>query len=1010
MKRLIALFLAIATAAVLLFGSWWFLWAQPAAAIVDHTRQNTPESAAPEEEEEAVPAQAGAAGGTDPNTAVLNPNVQIFFGQDATNVYSAITGTAFDADGRLQITLNTTGAGAFAQLESGDLFFIDGDETALFQGAYIGKVAQTQADENGNTVLTVESATMDEAFDALNVDIQATLTEDSLISLEAVEGVDLQMQQDALGVYDTLEGGSNLPAPEPVSAEELAASTTTPEGQQKKLDEVQRSAQADTESVAMTGASATTEAVPLTADFTPVTPAPAKEDHSNMVGADISVGKEGIVASVEIDLAKVFGLKKTLSDGGGESGGEKQDANDAMMDSLEEGSLTHDLKQLQKASKEDPSCKIKGKIAITDLSCDLKSDWALAYLSETPLTLGFKQLGVDYSSNLLYDINFTGTLKDYSIGGVKSQFSVGSWLKLEGLPYKKFPLFCVQFGAGAPIRIASYPKSNADIAQTALDQVGSLVPVVMGVVYIDTDGKVSLTYSMDYNIECSVEGTYTVVKDSQYVWQQEPGSTQKLSRSFQASAGFEADMDLHVGAALDVFFCGVNVLDFNLIKLGAEFEGKGECKCSFSDAATSDESMDPSTTGYLDAYLRFYIKAIDIGLKMKVSLSFLNQKLFTAGLDKLRWTLFDYTLFDIGIPLDTYYDPDTMSCQSMTAEDPDNIYFLTEDGEIARQSKATGFYSVLCEATMTRFVGIDKSYLYYIKPGDQNYDLCRVSKSSGITRTILTNVANVLGEDAAQLFYTDGDDKTILQGLNRSTRNSSAFASFDDEVQLIVPYQDNYYVLTQSNDIFSMMFGGGNHYYLIDSSGNLLEDLGGSPSPHELPRWSTEKNMYTSQLVGTGQLHSHATAVYWISSTSEDSVKLEAVSGWNNLGPDVCVTQDAEEGSSLPYIIRRYSAVDGQMSDVVAVHSNQAFFTLCQAEDGSWYFFDEDTDAGELYLYRMDANFGNQTLLETYSHEDIGVSLDDCGMELIAGKLIFYSITGNDNSAIGKTLLRYDIY
>lgn len=168
--------------------------------------------------------------------------------------------------------------------------------------------------------------------------------------------------------------------------------------------------------------------------------------------------------------------------------------------------------------------------------------------------------------------------------------------------------------------------------------------------------------------------------------------------------------------------------------------------------------------------------------------------------------------------------------------------------------------------------------------------------------------------------------------------------------------------------------------------------------------------MYTSQLVGTGQLHSHATAVYWISSTSEDSVKLEAVSGWNNLGPDVCVTQDAEEGSSLPYIIRRYSAVDGQMSDVVAVHSNQAFFTLCQAEDGSWYFFDEDTDAGELYLYRMDANFGNQTLLETYSHEDIGVSLDDCGMELIAGKLIFYSITGNDNSAIGKTLLRYDIY
>ena len=63
-----------------------------------------------------------------------------------------------------------------------------------------------------------------------------------------------------------------------------------------------------------------------------------------------------------------------------------------------------------------------------------------------------------------------------------------------------------------------------------------------------------------------------------------------------------------------------------------------------------------------------------------------------------------------------------------------------------------------------------------------------------------------------------------------------------------------------------------------------------------------------------------------------------------------------------------------------------------------------------MYLYRLDSNLSNQTLLQTYSSADFGVSLESCGMEQIGGKLIFYSITGDDSSASGQTLLRYDIY
>lgn len=1000
MKRLIALLLALATAAALVLGTGWYLWAQPAASIVDRTMQTTPESAAEQAAAEAA-TRVGTAGGADPNTAVLNPNVQGFFGQDATDVYNAVTATAFDEEGRLQITLNSTSL-AFAGLQAGDLFWIDGDETTLFQGPYIGKVADTRQDGTGSTVMTIENATMDEAFDALNVDIQAELTEDSLISIEAVDGVDLQMQQDALAVYDTLEGGSGLPAPEPVSEEELAQSIATAESQRQKLEALQGTSDSAA-AMAASGTADSARAVPLGSNFTPATPAPAQSDRSDMVGAEVSVKKDGIVASLEVDLSKVFGMVKAGEDSG-------KDANDKMLDTLKKGALEHDLEQLKNASESSPTCKLTGKIALTDLSCELHSDWALAYLAETPGTLGFKQLSVDYSSNLEYDVNFEGTFKNYSISGVKSQFTAGSWLKFEGLPYKKFPLFCVRFGAGAPIQITQYPNRSTGLAKTAMENVGSILPQVIGVVYVDTDGKLSLTYSMNYNLQCYVEGTYTVVEDSQKVWRNEPGSQHKLSRSVSVALGFEADMDLNIDAALDVFFCGVNVLDLNLIKFGAELDGKGELKATFSNAATSDGMMDPNLSANLNVYLRFYIKAIDLGVKMRVSLAFLGQKLLSVGSDELRWTLLDYTLHSWGTKKTTSYDKDTMVYHLMTAEDRDNVYFLTEDQKIAKQSKATGFYSILCDAKMTRFAGIDESYLYYIKPGEKNYDLCRVDKNTGITRTLRTNVANALGEDETRLFYTDGDDKTVLLGLIRETQKDTVFAAFDDEVSMLVPYQDRFYTLTQSDDPWSALFGGGTHYYLLDSSGTVLQDLGESPSPQDLPRWKTEKDRYTCRLVGTGQLHSHATAMYWIDPASQESVELEGVSGWNELGADMCVTQKADEGSELPYIIRGYSAADGHRYDVVPVHSDQAFFTLCQAEDGSWYFFDEDTDAGELYLYHMDAGFGGKTLLATYSRDDIGVSLDDCGMELIAGKLIFYSITGSDNAATGRTLLRYDIY
>lgn len=1018
-KRLMALLLTVALIAVLLAGGLFYLWRQPAAAIVDRTRQATAESAAPEQppaEGEAVPAQAGGEGGADPNTAVLNPNVQLFFGADATAAYAAVQATSVDAEGRVELILSSTAETAFSQLDAGKLFFLDGDDASLFGGAYIGKVADRRQNAEGNTVLTIESAAMDEAFDALNVDLETKLTKENLVSYEAVEGVNLQLTENLAADYAALEGGSGLTEPQPMTPEEEATAVSS-NLLQESLAAARQEQEGDTETelTNAAGMRGKTVAEPLAQESTAAASSEAKKDAEKL---NTSITDNGVVISVAIDLVDVFGsgeknkaedTKSTGDKDTGKKDGQKTQ-NDKQVEILENGGLANDWESLKKSASEGDSCELKGKIALTDIEVDFHSDWALNYLTKSPLTLGFRDLSADYKANLSFDIGLQGNMTNLSLSSINSQYSIGTTAKFQGLPYKKFPLCCLEFSTGIPIKIVNYPKGNAGIATSAFESADSFIPKVMAVLYLDTNGNVTVSYSMGYNVVYSIDGGYNVIQNFEHVWEQSKTPEVTMKRNFSAGFDFEADMDAHVGVALDMFLCGVNIVDLNLIKLGAEMEGKGQFSLTASDEASDDGGMDPSISQYLDLYARLYIKLIDFHFKFTASLSFLNQELLTVGFDEFTWTWKDYTLGEWGNKRDTYYNPDTMSVQMMTAEDQDNIYFLTEEGQIAKQSKTTGFASVLCDVTMTRFVGIDRSYLYYLKPGESNYDLCRVAKDSGISRTIQTDVVNVLGEDSTRLFFTSGSDRKALLGIDRDTRKTTTFATFENNVQVMEAYRNTYYVVTQSDDIFSQMFGGGYNYYLLDSGGNLLQEFGENPAPHDLPRWSTEKDMFTSKLVKSGQLHSTSAAVYWISSSSEDSVQIDGVSGWNNMGDDICVTQDAEEGSELPYIIRRYSAVDGHASDVVAVHSNQAFFTLCQADDGRWYYFDEDAEAGELYLYRMNADLSEQTLLATYPQEEFGVSLEKCGMDQIDGKLIFYSITGNDDSSVGTTLLRYDIY
>ena len=1052
MKKLIALLLSVLVAASIVLGGGAFLWYQPAAAIVDRTME-TAESAVPgtaaqneTAQSDAVMALAGQpggdGGGAEPNTGTLNPNVRAFIGEDATAVYSSVQATAFNGEGQLEMTLAS--GSAFAELDAGEIFFLDGDETTLFGGAYIGKVAKKNTDSSGNTVVTVENATMDEAFDALNVEIDSTLSQDNLISMEAVDGVDLQFTEDAAATYASLPGGSGLPEPVPLTQEQLDKATSR-NSLQDSLAVVETAAAekeaaenetGDTTQTDVHGKSPKTEAEPLSTGQTPPTPVPqlpaatstplalppaatstplalppastatpaptatplylptptptplmlppgstptptptAKPSLGEAVTTDVDVSDEGLVATLQVDMVKAFGIV----------------TNDALStDALDD------------VLDVDNSCTLTGKLSVTNISCDLNSDWSIDYLVDSPTTLGFKDLSMAYTADVDFDTVLDGKLA-MELKDDNSSFSIGNWFKMEGLPYKKFPIICAKFSVGAPIRIAQYPKGDAKITD-----LGSIIPEVMLVVFVDMDGNISVTYNMSYNFSCDFDDEYVVVQDFEYVLANKNGGKPDISQTFKMSFSFETDMDIHTGIALDVFFCGVSILDLNLLKVGAQLQGTGGFEMTSTSEGSTDGQMSTTSSVDLDLYTRVYLQVVDLHVMMRATLSFLDKKILSAGFDEFVWTLFDLDLFTGGVVLDTYYDENTMSVGSRTAEDSEAIYFVTETGEIGKQSKSTQFYSTLSESdSITRFVAIDDSYLYYIRPGDDAYDLCRVSKESGIIRVLKGGVANVLGQDAKRLFYLSSSDKSVIRALDRGTYLDKAFSSFDDDVELMTSYEDRYYVLTVHSDLFSFLFGADLHYYLLDQNGNQVQDLGENPEPANLPRWGDH---FTERLTSNGQLRAIAEAVYWVPGGGGDAIEVEGVSGWAVFGKDIAVTQNAPEGSALPYMIRRYSGANGSVSDVIPVRSDQAFFTLCQDKDGYWYYFDEDTEAGEMYLYRLDSNLSNQTLLQTYSSADFGVSLESCGMEQIGGKLIFYSITGDDSSASGQTLLRYDIY
>lgn len=961
------LLLLVAIAALL-----FFLWYKGAPQVIDNTTASPASgTATPETAETAGDIQGGTEG---ENQIVLNPSVNLLLEEEAQAINDSITQIYCNDAEQLEISLDTSAQESFGGLGGGDLFYLDGDENSPLGGPYIGRIDSVTQTDDGSLVV-VETPYMDEVFDQVNLDISEELTQENVTSISALEGVQVYYTDNAVAG---------------------AADSQTP--------------QASAGTVGFTGAGTSGKS-----SITYLGKSSASHTAIEELGVDLGAQDEkkgiqetikvndGLVVEYDVDILKFAqNVKKKLDD----SVTPVKDENLAETRDYWNESTAERVKNdlIESINSDDNMIRVHGKAVLSDVHLDLQQDFDISKLLDSDRFLGMKNFLYDLSYQSYMEHGITINVSNLEVGGTKNELDIKGIAKLQGLRDKLWPLACIQYSVGTPVVFTVATMSTAQI-NNAIHYSSRVTPLSVALIlYADATGAVTAKVELGFTAQQNFANTHVYVRDGKWVNQDENVTNEK-EYTWMVDAGIAADMDINAGVAIDVYVFNVSIVDVNALKIGLDCSGLGGFRVDSSNPINGSDMESVKSHLYGDMYARLYLKILDVNLRMSLTL---GSDAFLGGDVEKHWTIEDLTLWQFGTARSTSYDAQTMSMGQVTAQDQNYLYYLDERGSIRKQNKETGMSTVIYSGTMSIFCGIDDSYLYILRPSTLSYEICRVDKVGSAARIMQNDVAAVLNQDKNYIYYLSSQDQSKIMALNRSTGNSVEFADFDDSVQVMVSYGSYYYVTTRDDSLFAAFLSDPNRYYLLDSEGTVLSDLGGNPDPLALPR-NIMQNYYYASKYAQRQLLRYASSqtVYWISADQSSVVETEQVSGWNTLDEGIFVTIANEEGAEKPFSIYLYDGVTGTRTKAVDVYSDQAFFTLCQDAAGGWYFFDEDST--QLTLYRMNGDFSGLTVIKQYEKSDLGVSLDECAMEIIGNKLVFYSISENEDSQTAKTLYRYDV-
>lgn len=364
---------------------------------------------------------------------------------------------------------------------------------------------------------------------------------------------------------------------------------------------------------------------------------------------------------------------------------------------------------------------------------------------------------------------------------------------------------------------------------------------------------------------------------------------------------------------------------------------------------------------------------------------------------------------DVDPSYSVIYDENVMEYQRMCAKDENYIFMKNLNNELERKNAdGSAGDMVLYDEEFFTICGIDTSYIYLLKGSENDgvYDLLRVSKDGKKKDIILNSLNWCLHMDEKYFYYVPSDDNKSIRILDRETLNSTQFATFNEPVELLIEQENNYMAVTKENDIFALLGGAPNNYYLLNKDGSIAQEYGSNISVENYPVSKSDDGSYYTAIkyMSNGYLRGTADEVYI--KHGNTFTKAEGISGWSTENDGVITTHNNEEKSegSLPYEIVLYNGQTGEETTLVQVHSNQAFFTMCQDDHKNWWYFDQTDD--ELILYTLSNGSTEPQEVKKFDLTKMQCDLENCGMEIMDNRIYFYSMP---DSTTANALYRYDL-
>lgn len=283
----------------------------------------------------------------------------------------------------------------------------------------------------------------------------------------------------------------------------------------------------------------------------------------------------------------------------------------------------------------ESSYKLTGSFGIRDLQAHL--------VCKVEEPLNFQELYCGLSGQVFADISFSGGVEGEAAPDTSELDLL--LLKAEGLNEKRFPIAVFQFQGTTPV----YITNKAFEASRE-----SVLPSLYVILFADWEGRISMELTTTLKYAESFNSGLRVFKNGElklgfeeYPYPTDFEDTPDDGLSWSTEFKVEADTDLTLfGGSVLFYVAGVNLGEICAVKLGAE------AKCNLTLTAGINQNLEIQDNAEANAYIRGYLKLLEVKLKLKV-----EGELIFEGLSKdvdFQFCVLDLTLFVWGKAPDKY--------------------------------------------------------------------------------------------------------------------------------------------------------------------------------------------------------------------------------------------------------------------------------------------------------------------------------------------------------------------